>query len=57
MAGEILSDQNLMEILKCSMEPDVVQFIKIKCTVIAMKDFTAFLHMRRYQNWARKIGS
>lgn len=25
-----LSDQNLMEILKSSMEPDVVQFIKIK---------------------------
>ena len=31
--GEILSDQNLMEILKCSMEPDVVQFIKIKWTI------------------------
>ena len=26
-------------------------------TVITLKDFSAFLHMRRYQNWAHKIGS
>lgn len=30
MAGGILSDKNWMEILKCSLKPDVMRFIKIK---------------------------